>query len=150
MIQQIKHLNLKHDDETKWRYDNSNITFKTSMIRSDLRDYSDTYIPFNRTITVPNRAATGTATNNTNKRLIFKKCATFTDCITKINDTQVDDAQNIDVVMPIYNLIEYRDACLKTSGSSWQYYRDEPALYANNNNIINFPANTMNIALFKF
>ena len=117
---------------------------------SDLRDYSDTYILFNRSIIVPNRAATGTATNNTNKRLIFKKCATFTGCITKINDTQVGDAQNIDVVMPMYNLKEYRDAYLKTSGSSWQYYRDEPALYANNNNIINFPANTMNIALFKF
>ena len=55
----------------------------------------------------------------------------------EIDNTQVDDAQDIDVVMPMYNLIEYNDAYLKTSGNLWQYYRDESAL-DNNNNIIGF------------
>ena len=55
----------------------------------------------------------------------------FSDCVTEINNTQVGDAQKIDVVMPTYNLIEYSDAYLKTSGSLWHGYRDEPALNPN-------------------
>ena len=96
MIQWINHLNLKQEiiDESKGRYDNCNIRFKPSMIRSNLCDYSDAYI----------------LANNTNKKVIFKNCAPFTDCITKINNTQVDNAQKTDVVMPMYNLIEYSDA----------------------------------------
>ena len=75
----------------------------------------------------------------------------FSDCVTEINNTQVDDAQKIDVVMPTYNLIEYSDAYLKTSGSLWQYYRDEPALN-NNGEIIDFSDNNSNnnSASFKF
>ena len=76
------------------------------MIRSNLCDYSDAYILLKGTITVPNTAAAGAAVNNTNKKVIFKNCAPFTDCITEKNNTQVDDAQKIDEVMPIYNLIE--------------------------------------------
>ena len=87
------------------------------MIRSSLCDYKNAYILAKGTITVPNTAAAGAAENNTNKKLIFKNCAPFTDCITKINNTQVDDAQKIDIVMPMYNLIEYSDTYLKTSGS---------------------------------
>ena len=87
------------------------------MIRSSLCDYKNAYILDKGTITVPNTAAAGAAENNTNKKLIFKNCAPFTDCITKINNTQVDDAQKIDIVMPMYNLIEYSDTYLKTSGS---------------------------------
>ena len=56
----------------------------------------------------------------------LKNCATFTNCISEINNTQVDNAKNIDIVMPMYNLIEYSDNYTKTSGSLWQYYRDEP------------------------
>ena len=66
-----------------------------------------------------------------------------------MNNTQIDDAENIDLVMPVYNLIEFRNAYSKTSGRLWQYYRDEPALN-NNNNIIDFPANNNNSILFKF
>ena len=66
-----------------------------------------------------------------------------------MNNTQIDDAENIDLVMPVYNLIECRNAYSKTSGRLWQYYRDEPALN-NNNNIIDFPANNNNSILFKF
>ena len=77
----------------KWRYDSSNIRFKTSLIRSNLRDYSDAYILVKGTITVPNTKAAGAAVNNTNRKVIFKNCTPFTDCITEIYNTQVDDAQ---------------------------------------------------------
>ena len=77
----------------KWRYDSSNIRFKTSLIRSNLRDYSDAYILVKGTITVPNTEAAGAAVNNTNRKVIFKNCTPFTDCITEIYNTQVDDAQ---------------------------------------------------------
>ena len=97
------------------------------MIRSSLCDFSDAYILVKGTITVSNTAGDA-AVNNTNKKVIFKNCAPFISCITEINNTQVDNAEDIDIVMPMYNLIEYRDACSKTSGSLWQYYRDEPAL----------------------
>ena len=75
------------------------------------------YILVKRTITVSITVAAGAAVNNTNKKVIFKNCAPFTDCITEINSTQVDDAQKIDIVMPMYNLIEFCDAYSKTSGS---------------------------------
>ena len=136
------------NDESKERYDNSNIRFKTSMIRSNLCDYCDSYILARGTITVPNTAAAGAAVNNTNKK-IFINCAPFTDCLTEINNTQVVDGQKIDVVMPMYNLIEYSDAYSKTSGSLWQYYRDKPALNANGETI-DFSANSNNNAIFKF
>ena len=59
------------------------------------------------------------------KGTIFKNCAPSTKCISEINNKQVDDAQEIDAVMPMYNLIEYSDTYLTTSESLWQYYRDE-------------------------
>ena len=119
------------------------------MIRSNLSEYSDVYILAKGTITVPNMTAAGAAVNNTNKKVVFKNCAPFTDCITQINNTQVDEAQKIDIVMPMSNLIECSDAYLKTSGSLWQYYRDEPAL-GNNNSVIDFPADSNNSASFIF
>ena len=70
------------NDESKVKYDNSTIRFKTSMIRSSLCDYSDAYILVKRTITVPNAAAADAAVNNANKKVIFKNYAPFTDCIT--------------------------------------------------------------------
>ena len=94
-------------------------------------------------------AAAGAAVNNTNKKVIFKNCAPFTDCITEINNMQVDDNQKTDIVMPMYNLINYSDVYSKTSGSSWQYYRDEPTI-DNNDNIIDLHANSNNSASFKF
>ena len=69
--------------------------------------------------------------------------------ISKINNSQVDDAQDIDIVMPMYNLIQYGDTYSKTSGSLWQYYRDEPDLEINRN-IIDFPANNNNNNSFSF
>ena len=75
------------------------------MLRSSLCDYSDTYILVKGNITVNNTAADGAAANNTNKKVIFKNCAPFTNCISKINNTQVDNAKDIDIVMPMYILI---------------------------------------------
>ena len=72
---------------------------------------------FKGTITVPNTGAAGLAVNNTIEKVIFKNCAPFTDCITEINNKQVDDAQETDIIMPMYNLIEYSDAYSKTSGN---------------------------------
>ena len=98
------------NDEPKGRYDNSNIRFKSNTIRLSLCDYSDAYILVKGTITVPNMAAAGAAVNNTNKKVIFKNIVSFTDCITEINNTKINDAQKIDLLMPMYNLIEYSGA----------------------------------------
>ena len=74
------------------------------MIRSSLCDYRNVYILVKGTITVANTAADRGVVNNTNNKVIFKICASFTSCITEINNTQADDAQNINIVMPMYNL----------------------------------------------
>ena len=120
------------------------------MVRSNLCDYSDAYIHVKGTIEVTNKAADEVAPNNRDKKLTLKNCAPFISCISRINDTQVDDAHDIDVVMPMYKLIEYSDNYSKISGSLWQSERDEPAL-DNNNLIIDFPADSNdNNNSFKF
>ena len=85
------------------------------MLRSSLCDYGDAYILVKGNISVNNTATDGAATNNTNKKVIFKNCVPFTSFISKINNTQRDNAEYIDIVMPIYNLIEYSDHYSKTS-----------------------------------
>ena len=80
---------------------------------------------------------------------MFKTCAAFTDSITETNKKQVDDTRKIDVAMHMYKLIEYSDAYSRTSGSFWQYYRDEPDLDSDGN-IIDFPGDNNNSASFKF
>ena len=107
------------------------------MIRSSLCDYSDAYMLVKGNISVNNTAAGGADANNTNKKVIFKNCAQFTDCISKINNTHVDNTKDIDIVMPKYNLIEYSDNYSKTSGSLWQYCKDIPAVN-NNGDIVDF------------
>ena len=91
------------NDEWKGRYDKSNIRLKRSIISWNLCDESDSYIFVTGTITVPNTAAAGAAVSNTNKKVIFKNCTTFTNCITEINNPQIDNPQKVDVVIPIYN-----------------------------------------------
>ena len=119
------------------------------MLRSSLCDYSDAYILVKGNISVNNNAGAGAAANNTNKKVIFKNCAPFTNCISKINNTQIDNAEYIDIVMPMYNLIEYSDNYSKTSGSLWQYYKDIPAVN-NNCSIVEFNgANATNSFNFK-
>ena len=88
-------------------------------------DYSDFYILERGTITVT-VLAVGKVNNNI--QVVFKNCAPFAGCTSKINNTQVDNAKGIDVLMPTYNLMEYIDNYSKTSGSLWKYYRDEPFL----------------------
>ena len=120
------------NDESRGAYNvNSQIKFKTTMLKSSLCDYSDAYILVKGTFSVNNTAAQGAAPNNTNKKVIFKNCAPFTNCISEINNTQIDNAKDIDIVMLMYNLIEYSDNYAKTTGSSWQYCKDIPALNAN-------------------
>ena len=60
------------------------------------------------------------------KGVTFKNCPPFTKCISRINNTDIDTAQDIDIVMPMYNLIEHSDNYSKTSGGLWKYYKDEP------------------------
>ena len=79
------------------------------MLKSSLCDYSDAYILVKGTITVPNTAAADANANNANKKAIFKTCAPFINCTSKINNTQLDNAKDVDIVMPMYNLIEYSD-----------------------------------------
>ena len=98
------------------------------MLRSSLCDYSNAYILVKGTITAISTAAQDQQCNGTNKEVLFLSCAPFTNCIGKINNKQVDDAYSINVVMSIYNLIEYSDNYLKKSGILWQYCRDELTL----------------------
>ena len=114
------------------------------MLRSSLCDYSDAYILVKGNISVNNTAAEGAAANNASKKVIFKNCASFTNCISKINNTQINNAQYVDIVMPMYNLIEYSNNYSKTSGSLWQYCKEIPAV-----TIIDF-TNTNTTDSFKF
>ena len=98
------------------------------MLRSDLCNFSDAYIVVKETFTVtdPNNDAY-------DKKLAFKNNALFVSCISKINNILVDNAEDLDIVMPMYNLLEYSKNYSKTTGSLWNYYRDEPNRGANNN-----------------
>ena len=111
------------------------------MLKSSLCDYSDAYILVKGKITIagnagpeldpanPRTAAQLLAARQADERdkvVAFKNCAPFTNCISEINNTQVDNAKDIDILMPMYNLIEYSDNYAKTTGSLWQYFRDEP------------------------
>ena len=92
------------------------------MLRSDLCDYSDAYIVLKGTITVNNPDnAKG------NKAVTFKNNAPFINCISKINGAKIDNAEDLDVVMPMYNLLKYSKNCRKTTGSLRNYYKDEPS-----------------------
>ena len=121
---------------------NSQIKFKITMLKSSLCDYSDAYIFGKGTITVNNTTAADADANNTNKKVTFKNCAPFTNCISEITNTQIDNTKDIDIVMPMYNLIEYSDNYAETSASLWQYCKDIPAV-DNNNAIANFTENNV-------
>ena len=107
------------------------------MLRSNLSDYSDGYILTKGNITVRNTAAQGQANNVIIKRVILKNCVRFTNWINRINNTQVDDAHDIDLVMPMYKLIEYSDNYSKTSRILWHYCKDQLAV-DNNGAIVYF------------
>ena len=117
---------------------NSQIKFKTTMLKSILCDYSDAYILVKGTITVNITAAA----DDVNKKVIFKNCVPFTNCINEINNTEIDNAKDLDIVKPMYNIMEYSDNYSKTSGSLWEYCRDIPAV-DNNKAIVNFTDNKL-------
>ena len=117
------------NDESRGAHNvNSQIKFKTTMLKYSLCDYSDVYILVKGTITIAGEGADAAArrADERDKGVAFKNCAPFTNCMSEINNTQVDNTKDIDIVMPMYNLIEYSDNYAKTSGSLWQYFRDEP------------------------
>ena len=91
------------------------------MLRSDLCDFRDAYIVVKGTVTVTNPD-----NNRYDKKLAFKNNAPFTSCILKINNTLIDNAEDLNIVMPMYNLLEYSKSYRKTTGIFWNYYRDEP------------------------
>ena len=111
------------------------IRFKTSMLRSDLCDYSDAYVWVKGTITVtnPNKNA------NFDRRLTLKNNAPFISCVSKINGELVENAEDLDIVIIMYNLLEYSKNYEKTSGSLFNYYGDKPneSEIANDNGAIN-------------
>ena len=98
------------------------------MLRSDLCDFRDAYIVMKGTITVANPD-----NNAYGKKIAIKNNALFVPCISKINNTFIDNAEDLDAAMPMYNLLEYGKSYSKATGSFWNCYRDEPNSGANNN-----------------
>ena len=103
----------------------STIKFETKVIKPNLCDSLDAYILATGDIKV---VAVAIDTN-----VVFKNCAPFTRCVTHINDEHVETAENLDIIMPMYNLIEYSDNYADSSGSLYQFKRDEPPM----NNAVN-------------
>ena len=102
--------------------------FKTTMLKSSLCDYSGAYILVKERKTIT-RAGADTAARQEDERnneVIFKNYATFINCKSEINNTEIDNAKDTDIVMAIYNLTEYSGDYSKKSKSLWQYYKDEP------------------------
>ena len=93
------------------------LNFLTNSLKSSLCDYSDAYILVTGNINV-----TG---GNANTKVAFKNCAPFRKCRAEINETFVDEAEHINIAMPMYNVIEYSNKYSDTSGSLWQFKRDE-------------------------
>ena len=122
--------------------ENKSIRFKTFMLRSDLCDYADAYTLVRGTITVEaDHIVVGVDENRDrkNRPLILKNNAPFISCITKINNELIEDAEDLDIVMPMYNLLEYSKNYRKTIGSLYNYYRDESTNDGNfaNRNLVN-------------
>ena len=96
------------------------------MLKSSLCDYSDAYILVKGKITIRGADAATRQADERDKGVAFKNCSPFTASKSNINNVEIDNCQDIDIVMSMYNLTEYSDNYTKTSGSLWQYYRDEP------------------------
>ena len=121
------------------------------MLRSNLCDYSDAYILVKGTITVTAPGVNNNANNIRDKRnrpLILKNNAPFVSCITRINGELIEDADDLDIVMPIYNLLEYSKNYRKTIGSLYNYYRNELSDDVDDNNFANI--NVVNSEAFKY
>ena len=131
--------------------ENKSIRFKTPMLRSNLCDYSDAYILVKGTTTVAAPGANNGANNiraKRNRPVILKNNAPFVSGITRINGELIEDADDLDIVMPIYNLLEYSKNYRKTIGSFYNYYGDELNDDADDNNFANI--NVVNSEAFKY
>ena len=117
----------------------STIKFQTKITKPNLCDYSDAYILVTENIKVTGIAA------DTN--VAFKNCAPFTRCVTHLNDEHFESAENLDIIMPIHNLIEYSDNYANSSGSLYQFKRDESAMN-NDGNLLNVALD--NSTFFKY
>ena len=114
------------------------------MLRPDLCDYADAYVLVNGTITVVGNHPR----DSQNRPLILKNNAPFISCITKINKELIEDAEDLDIVITIYNLLEYSKNYRNTIGSLQNYYRDELSGDDNNNNFLN--NNIVNSNAFQY
>ena len=103
----------------------STIKFNTEVVKANLCDYSDAYILVTENIEVVN--------GNNNTSVCFKNCSPFTRCVTHLNDEHIETSENLDLIMSLSNLIEYSDNYEQSSGSLWQYKRDEKNLNATGN-----------------
>ena len=132
--------------------ENKSTRFKNPMLRSNLCNYSDTYILVKGTITVTALGANNGSKNIRDKRnrpLILKNNASFVSCITRINGELIEDADDIDIVMPIYNLLEYSKNYRKTIGLLYNYYRHELSDDAEDNNFDNIKVVNSNTFMYK-
>ena len=112
------------------------------MLTFDLCDYVDAYILVKGKITVTKGSNNDDNNNAYSKKLAFKNNAPVTACISKINGKLIENAEDLDIVMPMYNLLEYSKNYRKTAGSLFNYYRDEP-----NSNTEGNGANTINYSI---
>ena len=131
--------------------ENKSIRFKTPILRSSLCDYSDAYILVKDTITVTAPGVNNDANNKRDKKnrpVILKNNAPFVSCITRINGELIEDANGLDIVIPMYNLLEYSKNYRKTIGSLYNYYRDELSDDADDNNFDNIKV--VNLNTFKY
>ena len=124
--------------------ENKSIRFKTPMLRSDLCDYADAYILINGTIIV----AGNQPRDRQNRPLILKNNAPFISCISKINNELNEDAEDLDIVMSMYNLLEYSKNYRKTIELLYNYYRDDLSNDADNVNFGNIKI--VNLEAFKY
>ena len=99
---------VKINDEWGGKYTSNDVTFKTAMLRSNLCDYADAYILVEGKITITGKGddASAREVDERDKSVTFKNCAPFTKHISRISNTDIDTAQDIDIVMPMYNFIE--------------------------------------------
>ena len=134
-----------HDHSGEIYNTNKQIRFKTSMLRSDLCDYSDAYIVAKGIVTV---SADERDRAEMNRKVILKNNAPFISCISKINGVVVKNAEDLGIVMPMYYLLKYSKNYSKTSASLWNYYRDELTDETSHNNGPN--KNVINSKSFKY
>ena len=132
--------------------ENKSFRFETPMLRSNLCDYSDAYILVKGTITITAPGVNNNANDirdKRNRRLILKDNAPFVSCITRINGELIEDADDLDIAMSMYSLLEYSKNYRKTIGSLYNYYRDDLSDDADDNNFYNIKIVNSNTFKYK-